>query len=434
MTARRTEDQGPPAGPGIAEAPRDDDAPAGADPSGPRTLRLRRREERRLKAGHLWVFSNEVDTRATPLKDCEPGEDVTLLSSSGRFLGYGYVNPASLISVRLLSRRRQELPDASWLARRIHEALALRSRWLGEARYCRLVHSEGDLLPGLVVDRYGELLVAQITTAGMERRREAIAELLQGIDGVTALLWANDVPVRTLEGLERSTEVAFGEVPDTVMVQEGDARFEVAPVAGQKTGWYYDQRENRRRLSRYAPDARVLDVFSYVGAWGVSAALAGARAVTCIDSSAPALAAASANAERNGVALEAIVGDAAETLKALAHQQRRFDVIVIDPPALIPRRKDKQAGTRAYWQLNELAMRLLADDAILVSCSCSHHLDEQELTHIVAGCARHQHRQLQVLERGEQSPDHPVHPSIPETRYLKAVFCRVTTPGATLTP
>jgi 23S rRNA (cytosine1962-C5)-methyltransferase len=409
---------------------------AGGVPAEVRPLRLRRREERRIKAGHLWVFSNEIDIRATPLKDFQPGEEVALLSSSGRFLGYGYVNPHSLISVRLLSRRVQERPDEQWLRRRVASAHALRDRWLGDARFCRLIHGEGDLLPGLVVDRYGELLVGQITTAGMQRRRETLEQVLREVPGVTALVWANDLPVRDLEGLVRETSVAFGEVADTVTVHEGGASFQAAPLAGQKTGWYYDQRHNRDRLTGYVKGARVLDVFSYIGAWGVRAAIAGASSVTCVDSSASALAAARANATCNGVTLETIEGDAVSVLKQLVQAGRRFDVVVIDPPALIPRRKDKEAGTRAYWQLNELAMRLLDDDALLVSCSCSHHLDEQDLNGIVAGCARHQHRQLQVLERGAQSPDHPVHPAIPETRYLKALFCRVTssTPAATLSP
>lgn len=394
-------------------------------------LRLRKREERRLRAGHLWVFSNEVDTRATPLTDFTPGENVAVVSASGRFLGYGYVNPRSLISVRLLSRRAAELPDTDWLRQRIHAAYALRSRWLGEAAYCRLVHGEADLLPGLVVDRYGRLLVGQISTAGMERRRSELEGALAGLPGVEALLWANDLPVRRLEGLEREVRAGFGEVPGRVTVPEGDAVFALAPGGGQKTGWYYDQRGNRARLRRYVRDARVLDVFSYVGAFGVSAALGGARSVTCVDSAKSALETAAANAERNGVAIETLAGDAAEVLKRLAQEGRRFDVVVLDPPALIPRRKDLEAGTRAYWQLNELAMRLLADDAVLVSCSCSHHLAEQELVRIVAGCARHQQKELQVLERGEQAPDHPVHPAIPETRYLKALFCRVSTPAET---
>ncbi|MEO0422773.1 MAG: class I SAM-dependent rRNA methyltransferase [Pseudomonadota bacterium] len=390
-------------------------------------LTLRKREERRLRAGHLWVFSNEVDTRTTSLKDFAPGDPVTVVGSSGRFLGHGYVNPRSLIAARVLSRDPGVLPNEALLGARLRQAVALREGWLRQARWGRLVHGEGDLLPGLVVDRFDDLLVGQVTTAGMARWQDTLAHLLRDIvPGVKALRWANDTAVRDLEGLPRESCMGFGELPDQLTVEEGDARFELPGGGGQKTGWYYDQRRNRERLlPMIQPGHRVLDVFSYVGAWGIRAALAGAGPVTCVDSSAPALAAVAHNAALNGVEVQARQGDAAGVLKALAGEGQRFDVIVLDPPALIPRRKDIEAGTKAYWQLNELAMRLLADDGLLVSCSCSHHLTEESLLRVVAGCARHQHRDLQVLMRGEQAPDHPVHPAIEQSRYLKALYCRV---------
>ncbi|MEM9385182.1 MAG: class I SAM-dependent rRNA methyltransferase [Pseudomonadota bacterium] len=390
-------------------------------------LTLRKREERRLRGGHLWVFSNEVDTRATPLKDFAPGDAVTVVGSSGRFLGHGYVNPRSLIAARILSREPDVLPDEALLSARLRQAVALREGWLGQARWCRLIHGEGDLLPGLVVDRFDELLVGQITTAGMARWQDALGELLrEHAPGVRALRWANDTAVRDLEGLARESRMGFGEPPAKLTVKEGDARFELPGAGGQKTGWYYDQRANRERLLPMLREGhRMLDVFSYVGAWGIRAALAGAGPVVCVDSSSPALDAVAHNAALNGVEVKTHQGDAAAVLKALAAQGQRFDVLVLDPPALIPRRKDIEAGTKAYWQLNELAMRLVADDGLLVSCSCSHHLSEESLLGVVAGCARHQRRDLQILMRGEQAPDHPVHPSIEQSRYLKALYCRV---------
>ncbi len=391
------------------------------------TLRLRKREERRLRGGHLWVFSNEVDTRATPLKDFAPGDAVTVVASNGRFLGHGYVNPRSLIAARVLSREQAVIPDRDLLAARLRQAMTLRQHWLRQDRWCRLVHGEGDLLPGLVVDRFDELLVGQITTAGMARWQDTLAGLLRElVPGVTALRWANDTSVRDLEGLPREVTMGFGAEPAQLTVSEGEARFELPGAGGQKTGWYYDQRTNRERLlGLLQPGHRVLDVFSYVGAWGIRAAMAGAGPVTCVDSSAAAMEAVSHNASLNGVEVGTRQGDAATVLKALASEGQRFEVIVLDPPALIPRRKDIEAGTKAYWQLNELAMRLLADDGLLVSCSCSHHLTEESLVGIVAGCARHQHRDIQLLARGEQAPDHPVHPAIDQTRYLKALYCRV---------
>ncbi|MEO0971634.1 MAG: class I SAM-dependent rRNA methyltransferase [Pseudomonadota bacterium] len=390
-------------------------------------LKLRKREERRVRGGHLWVYSNEVDTKATPLKAFSPGDPVTLHASNGRFLGHGYVNPRSLIAVRLLSRSASRVPDEALLEERLRGAIALREQWLGSSEWGRLVHGEGDLLPGLVLDRYGDLLVGQITTAGMARWQEALERLLPTLlPQVNALRWANDTAVRELEGLARDTTVGFGTPCDTLHVEEGEARFALPAASGQKTGWYYDQRANRERLLPWLrPGARVLDVFSYVGAWGIRAAMAGAGPVTCVDASRPALDALKANAQANGVSIGTRQGDAAQVLKDLANEGQRYEVIIVDPPALIPRRKDVEAGTRAYWQLNELAMRLLADDGLLVSCSCSHHLTEEALTGIVAGCAKHQHRAAQIIARGEQAPDHPVHPAIVETRYLKALFCRV---------
>lgn len=404
------------------------DPPARAAPLPHAELRLKRREERRLRGGHLWVFSNEVDTDATPLRAFAPGDPVSVVAAGGRFLGNGYVNPHSLIAARLLSRHEDTPVSAALLRARLRAAIALRERWLGTARFARLVHGEGDLLPGLVVDRYDDVLVGQLTTAGMERWRATLATALGELTGAATLLWANDLGVRELEGLARETHVAFGTAPAEVTVEEGGARFAIPATAGQKTGWYYDQRANRERLRALVrPGDRVLDVFSYVGAWGIQAALAGAGEVTCVDSSRPALALAQANAQRNGATLQTRQGDAAAVLKALAQEGRRFEVVILDPPALIPRRKDVEAGTRAYRQLNELALRLLADDALLVSCSCSHHLPEEALTGVVAGAARHQQRELQILARGEQAADHPVHPDIEQTRYLKALFCRVRT-------
>lgn len=410
------------------------DVPAPASLPHP-AVRLKRREERRLRAGHLWVFSNEIDTAATPLRDFAPGAPVSVVASTGRFLGNGYVNPHSLIAVRLLGHHPEVVMSRALLRTRLDRAAALRGRWPGTERFCRLVHGESDGLPGLVVDRYGDVLVGQLTTAGMEGWRDDLETLLRDVTGARTLLWANDLAVRDLEGLPRETRLAFGEMPDEMYVEEAGAQFVVSPGAGQKTGWYYDQRANRDRLRVLVrPGDRVLDVFSYVGAWAVQAARAGAGEVVCVDSSRPALERAAANAARNGVSLETRAGDAAAVLKALIGEGRRFDIVVLDPPALIPRRKDVEAGTRAYWQLNELALRLLADDALLVSCSCSHHLTEEALTGIVAGAARHQGCDLQVLIRGEQAPDHPVHPAIEQTRYLKALFCRVTRGRADATP
>lgn len=389
-------------------------------------LQLKKNEERRLRAGHLWVFSNEVDTRATPLDRYEPGEAVTIQDASGKPLGTGYVNPHSLICARLVSRDARHPLTPSLLVHRCNVALALRERLFAQPYY-RLIYGESDGLPGLVVDRFGDWLVVQITTAGMERLREGIVAALEKVLQPRGILLRNDGMLRELEGLPQYVETASGTMPEELDVCENDCSFVARVHAGQKTGWYYDHRDNRARLARYVKDRRVLDVFSYVGAWGVQAAVAGAEQVLCVDSSAAAAEQVLVNAARNDVEsrVQTHVGDAFDVLRGMREQRERFDVVVLDPPAFIKRRKDAREGTEAYRRLNELAMRVLSKDGILVSASCSFHLAAAELRNVLQRGARHLDRNLVLLEQGFQGPDHPVHPAIPETEYLKAMFCRV---------
>ncbi len=388
-------------------------------------LRLRPREDARLRAGHLWIYSNEVDTRATPLKSFEPGQPVRILAASGRPLGTGYVNPHSLICARLVSRDPARVLDRSLLVHRLKVALSLRRRLFGAPCY-RLVHGEGDGLPGLVVDRYGEVVVAQILTAGMERVRVAVVEALERVLGPAVVVLRGDSPVRELEGLERYVETVLGEAPEALQVVENGIDFEAPLAGGQKTGWFYDHRLNRARLARYCRDARVLDVFSYVGAWGVQAAVAGARQVLCVDGSRSALEWVERNARRNRVGERVSVrrGDAFEVLRELREARERFDVVILDPPAFIKRRKDAARGLAAYRRINELALRLLDRDGFLLSASCSFHLERSALQRQVLAAGRHLDRELALLEQGHQGPDHPVHPAIPETDYLKALLFR----------
>jgi 23S rRNA (cytosine1962-C5)-methyltransferase len=241
------------------------------------------------------------------------------------------------------------------------------------------------------------------------------------------LYWKNDSNARDLEHLEKESGAAFGTVPEALAVQESGLTFAVPLVAGQKTGWFFDQTANRTRLKRYVSSgARVLDVCSYAGGWAVAALSYGAGSALCVDSSATALDSARANAARNGFSLEVLCEDAFDALKLLAAQGERFDVVVLDPPAFIKRKKDIAQGQAAYRKLNQLALGVLADEGVLVSCSCSYHLAPEELVNAIQAAARHGGRFVQLLEAGGQSPDHPVHPAIPETRYLKAFFCRVT--------
>ncbi len=389
-----------------------------------RTLRLKRNEDRRLNAGHLWIFSNEVDAEQTPLPKFKAGEVVRVLAHNDRFMGLAYVNPQSLICARLLGSARP--PDAAWFEERLRVALALRER-LYAAPYYRWVFGESDGLPGLVIDRYGAVCVVQIGTAGMEALKGEIEQALTRVVECETLIFKNDSGARALEGLPSYVEAVRGRAEDLAWVVEDGLKFSVELPEGQKTGWFFDQAANRRALVKYLkPGARVLDVFSYVGAWGVRAAHAGASEVLCVDSSAAALERAARNAEHNGLTVQTRRGDAFETLEALAAEGRRFDVAIVDPPAFAKRKKDLPKALAAYKRLNQLAMQVLAEDALLVSCSCSYHVGADELLESIARAARQPARHLQVLEYGGQAPDHPLHPAIPETRYLKAYFCRVT--------
>jgi 23S rRNA (cytosine1962-C5)-methyltransferase len=388
-------------------------------------LVLKRNEERRLIAGHLWVYSNEVDTRKTPLSGFEPGTLAVIQSAVGKTLGSGYVNPHSLICARLLTRRPRTVIDAAFFERRLRSALQLRDSLFEHSNY-RLVYGESDGLPGLVIDRYGDVLVVQITTAGMEAVREVLLDVLNRVLAPSGILLRNDTPVRALEGLSQDPEV-IGEVPETVILEEGGVRFEVPLAAGQKTGWFYDQRSNRTAMHKYVHNKRVLDVFSYIGAWGLQAAMAGASEVCCVDASPVAASFLDKNAAANGLQdrVRCEIGDAFDVLKAMQASEQRFDVVIVDPPAFIKRRKDIKTGEQGYARLNRLAMQVLAPDGILISCSCSMHLAAERLQNILYQSARKQGRQLQILERGFQTMDHPVHPAITETAYLKAFFCRV---------
>jgi 23S rRNA (cytosine1962-C5)-methyltransferase len=386
-------------------------------------LRLKRNEDRRLQAGHLWVFSNEVETQQTPLVKFKAGELVRVLAHNDRALGLAYVNPQSLIAARLLETWK--IPDAAWLASRMRLALGLRER-LYSVPYYRLVYGEADGLPGLVVDRYGSACVVQMGTAGMEQLKSAIQTALKEVVRYESLLFKNDSTAREMEGLPSYVEAAEGSFEQPAMILEDGLEFRAPLAEGQKTGWFFDQAANRRAASKYVrKGARVLDVFSYVGAWGVRAAHHGAAEVLCVDSSAAALQLAAANAERNGVKIHTRKGDAFDVLEELAKQGARFDMVIIDPPAFAKRRKDLPKALAAYKRLNQLALQVIADDGVLVSCSCSYHVSAQDLQDAIAKAARGADKHLQILEMGGQAPDHPVHPAIPETRYLKAYFCRV---------
>ena len=400
-------------------APRAAAAPDASAYGGVPVLRLKKREERRALAGHRWVFSNEIDTALTPLKGLEPGTDVVLEAANGRFLAHAHANPASLIAARITSRARNRPFDADELAARVADAHALRARRYPEP-YHRLVHGEGDALPGLVVDRYGPVAVAQITTAGMERMKGDVVAALTALDGLDSVLLRNDAPSRELEGLDSYREWAAGDPVDALEVRENGLVHRVPIDGSQKTGWFYDHRESRAALGHWVDGARVLDLYTYLGGFALAAAAAGAREVVAVDSSEPALAAARANAEDNGLAdrVRFVRDDAVEAMRRMLDENERFDVVVLDPPAFIKRKKDREAGLRHYELNNRLALRLLAPGGILLSASCSQSLGADELVDTVRRAAPKGHPGLQLVERLHQAADHPVAPAMPETDYL----------------
>jgi 23S rRNA (cytosine1962-C5)-methyltransferase len=389
-------------------------------------LYLKKGEDARLRGGHLWVFSNEIDVARSPLSGFEPGDACAILDHHGKPLGVGYVNPNSLIAARLVARGMDHALDRSLFVHRLNVALALRER-LYDAPYYRLVFGDSDGLPGLTLDRYGDVLVGQTTTAGMERLKRELTDAIVKVLKPRQLWWKNDAGSRSMELLPSYTELAVGDAGGEVVAREAGLTFGIDPVDGQKTGWFYDQRENRDQLARLVKGKRVLDMFSYLGGWGLRAAADGASEVVCVDASAPAVEAIAANAERNGLSdrATAVRADAFDHLKALREARERYDVVILDPPAFIKRKKDFREGSLAYRRLNELGMQVLSKDGVLITCSCSHHMPRAALLDSVQHGARHLDRQVQMLVALQQAADHPVHPAIPETDYLKGFICRV---------
>ncbi len=394
--------------------------------SGPIRLRLKKREERRLEAGHLWVFSNEVDVGLTPLKGIAPGSPVILESATGKFLAHAYVNPASLICARVTSRNKAAPFDSTQLAQRLRDALSLRESLYSEPFY-RLVHSEGDFLPGLTVDRYGDVLVVQITTAGMEKFKQEILATLVEITEAKSVCLQNESPMRELEGLEQHTDWVHGAEVTQLRIRENDLEFVVPTEFSQKTGWFFDHRESRKLLRNFVEGKRVLDLYSYIGGFGLNAANAGASDVWSIDASESAAAAARENAVLNGLNknYRCDAADAVETMRSMFTDGERFDVVVLDPPAFIKRKKDKDAGVRHYALNNKLALKLLNPGGILLSASCSQAFSLHELQQSVRAALPKGLQGVQVLNTFQQAPDHPVNIAVPESLYLKGLIARL---------
>jgi 23S rRNA (cytosine1962-C5)-methyltransferase len=380
-------------------------------------VQLAKGHDRRVQSGHPWVFSNEIDGDVSSLPR---GGLVEVQDAAGRFVGRGFSHPAALVAVRLLTRRSDEDPDSvDFFEDRLRRALALRQATLPGRTSYRLVHGEGDALGGLVVDRYADVVVAQLNTAGMDRRRDAIAEALRRVVGPRAGLLRNDGSARALEGLPQQVEDWFGDAPDDVDIEEGPVRLRVAVRSGQKTGHFFDHAANRAFFARLCRGLDVLDVFAHTGAWALGALVAGARSALAIDRSEVALAAARVNAGLNGVDLRTRAGDAVDLLRALRDEGRLFDALVLDPPAFARSRRVAIPALRGYRRLHADALRLLRPGGLLATASCSHPIEEGRFLEAVVQGAADAGRTLRIVWRGGSAPDHPVLPAVPETAYLK---------------
>lgn len=392
----------------------------------PTQILLKKGEERRIRHGHPWIFSNEIDNAATPLKSFIPGQEVIVFAADKKPLGVAYINPHSLICARIFSRNSDAHLDLNFFREQIMHAAASR-QFLFKEPYYRLVYGEADNLPGLIIDRYGDNFVLQTNTAGMENCIDIITTaLLELYPNINSIFLHNDSNLRRLEGLVLYSKEIYGTAPDDVELVENNVNF-IAPLQeGQKTAWFYDLRMNRARLSAYVADKKVLDVFSYVGGWGIQAAVNGAACVTCIDASRTACEYVLQNAERNQVSskVRTVNDDAFDALKMMREQNQSFDVIILDPPAFIKKAKDRKEGMIAYQRLNEAAFKILNPGGVLISCSCSMHLSMDDLLDIIKRSAYNTQSEIRILERGHQGPDHPLHASIPETDYLSAWFVR----------
>ena len=381
--------------------------------------------QKRLLAGHPWIYGNEI---AKVDGQPAPGAIVDVADARGTFLARGYYNPQSQIAVRVLTRRDEPI-DAAFIERRIDRAWAYRRRLLPDVTCCRVVFGEADFLPGLIVDKFDDILVLQALALGIDQRQREVVEALHEVIDPAGIYERNDAPVRTLEGLPLRTGPLWGEFDPHIVIEENDLRLAIDVATGQKTGYYLDQQANRRAIRAYSAGARVLDCFCNVGGFALNAVTGGAASVRAVDSSEEALALAAENAALNGLAdsITWEAGNAFDVLKRLNGERAQFDLVILDPPPFAKNRAAVEGALRGYKEINLRALRMIADGGFLVTCSCSFHVGPDLFRAVVADAARDAGKRLRLVEERAQNVDHPILIGYEESHYLKCLIYAVTT-------
>ncbi|MCX8057305.1 MAG: class I SAM-dependent rRNA methyltransferase [Ignavibacteria bacterium] len=386
-------------------------------------LKLKKGHEKRVRAGHLWVYSNEIEKID---KTLPVGCLVDVINSKDEFVGTGFFNPNSLITVRLLTRKKEPI-DREFFSKRLKTAREVRETLCKNRTAYRLVHSESDFLPGLVIDKYNDSFSIQLNSAGMENYLDIITNLLVRDFNAKNIILRNDTTARELEGLPRFTKILYGENVEEIIF-DGKLKMKVNLLEGQKTGIYLDQTENRHILIDISQDAEVLDVFCNEGGFSLSALLGGAKKVTSIDISDESLQRFKENIELNGLDInkvEMIKKDAFDLLKVFKKEGRKFDVINLDPPSFTKTKKNVPQAKKGYYVINNHAFNMIKEGGYILTSSCSHHMSENDFQEIVLTAALKAGRQYMILKTGGPAIDHPVHPRMPETRYLKFMLLKV---------
>ena len=387
------------------------------------TIRLKKNEEKRILNGHPWVFSNEIENFSSQI---EPGIIVDIEDYKGRFIGRGYFNPRSLISVRILTREKEEI-DTAFFKKKIQAAYEHRKEIFPSEKAYRIVYSEGDFLPGLIADKYENVIVIQSLTAGIEKQLDNICNILIEEFKPEAIVARNDAGIRELEGLQLETKILYGKLPDELVIERNGLKFKVDILSGQKTGFFFDQCENYLRLADIVKGKDVLDCFCYIGGWSLHAARYGAKSVIGIDSSEKAVSTAKENALLNGLADKCNfeIADVFERLRGLNKEGKKFDVIILDPPAFAKSRAKIASAIKGYKEINLQAMQLLRPGGYLITCSCSYNVSREQFLDMLINAAVDIKKDAKLIEFRAQARDHPILLAVKETAYLKCAILQM---------